>query len=567
MKSDQALIKLLWSLDGAGYPQYKKLKGTYGYPHFSLDVEHVQGDPFAEPSIIRVVCESSYLDLPAWVFSTVDRRRAAADFFGRAFAYEARGLSRSIGSGKGGKIVFPPLSQHVLWRNFCHLATDGTFSIRFRLGLPARGRRILGREAGRLFEETLPALIEGTFAPSSYDESKLKNHCDVVEDSVALRTQLSGRDLIAFAANGSLLPRRSGIDDRPMSEKLARAFVAPDELSMSFTLPNVGVVTGMGICRGVNLIVGGGYHGKSTLLQAIEVGCYDSIPGDGREYVVASETITKIRAEDGRYVENTDISNFINNLPAKVDTSQFDTENASGSTSQAASVVEALEVGSKVLVFDEDTSATNFMIRDLRMRSLIAKADEPITPLIDHARNLIDELGVSIIAVIGGCGDYLDVADAVIGMMNYLPVDLSGQTQRILEEYPRDVLSDRVTWKVLRERALSFERKIDFRDRKGTKISVQHLSTARLGRSDIDVRAVEQLVEQGQLRAILSVLCEVIGCEKEKEILSEVLINRVYAYLEHQVGDEYPSLLTGDHSSFRIQEFWSVVNRIRARFG
>ena len=101
----------------------------------------------------------------------------------------------------------------------------------------------------------------------------------------------------------------------------------------------------MGIRKGITLIVGGGYHGKSTLLKALEAGVYNHIAGDGREFVITDDTAFKLRAEDGRSITGVDISPFIKNLPNKKDTVHFSTEDASGSTSQAANLMEALESG------------------------------------------------------------------------------------------------------------------------------------------------------------------------------------------------------------------------------
>ena len=188
--------------------------------------------------------------------------------------------------------------------------------------------------------------------------------------------------------------------------------------------------------RVLTLIVGGGYHGKSTLLQAIERGVYNHIYGDGREWVVTDPTAVKIRAEDGRRIENVDISSFIHNPPLNKNTEEFSTENASGSTSQAANIVEAVEAGTQLILFDEDTSATNFMIRDERMQRLVSNEKEPITPFIDRVRELYEDHNISTIMVMGGSGDYFEVADTVIMMDNYLPEDVTMDAKKIKEELP-----------------------------------------------------------------------------------------------------------------------------------
>eukprot|EP00438_Fugacium_kawagutii_P004327 Skav220059 [mRNA] locus=scaffold1709:61262:63212:- [translate_table: standard] len=209
-------------------------------------------------------------------------------------------------------------------------------------------------------------------------------------------------------------------------------------MEVSITLPHAGTVTGMGITRGVSVIVGGGFHGKSTLLHALQLGIYNKVPGDGREHVVCEPSAVKIRAEDGRSVKCTDISPFINNLPfGKLAvmgtmalwkaTTEFSTGDASGSTSQAANIIEALEVGAMSLLVDEaprrqtdDTCATNFMIRDEKMKALVAPDKEPITAFVRKVRPLFEELGVSTILVVGGSGDFFTVADAVIMMDEWL---------------------------------------------------------------------------------------------------------------------------------------------------
>ena len=202
------------------------------------------------------------------------------------------------------------------------------------------------------------------------------------------------------------------------------------------TLPNNGEITGMGIRKGVTLIVGGGYHGKSTLLNALEYGIYNHIPDDGREFVVTNADAVKIRAEDGRSIQSLNIDPFISNLPFDQDTTEFSTANASGSTSQAANILEALEVGASTLLLDEDTLATNFMIRDIRMKTLIAKEKEPITPFVEHVRSLYEEKGISTVIVMGGSGDYFSLADVVIGMIEYSPHDLTSQAHQIVKENP-----------------------------------------------------------------------------------------------------------------------------------
>ncbi|MCP4654991.1 MAG: ABC-ATPase domain-containing protein, partial [bacterium] len=368
----QRLERILQTIDGRGYRAYKQLRGSYRFEECTLLIDHVQGDPYAAPSRLRAVVPWQVAQLPEHALAGADRRRAARDFIARTFRRTAREV-RAITIDAGG--------QTVLERTAC-LFNDEGLELRFRVDLPAGGRRILGRQARDLLCRTLPRLLLDAACARALDLEALARHGDAVEDQVALRHALDAAGLVAFVAEGARLPRRSGVDDRPAAEAVPIA--VPETLRVELSAPNAGTLVGLGIPRGITLIVGGGFHGKSTLIRALEMGIYDHLPGDGREQVVTDPTAVKIRAEDGRAVSSVDISPLIDNLPQDRSTSAFTTELASGSTSQAAALIEALEAGSRTLLIDEDTSATNFMIRDRRMQVLVRKSSEPITPFVDR---------------------------------------------------------------------------------------------------------------------------------------------------------------------------------------
>nr|HQU61076.1 ABC-ATPase domain-containing protein [Saprospiraceae bacterium] len=372
------------------------------------------------------------------------------------------------------------------------------------------------------------------------------------------RQKLSGLGLIAFIADGALLPRASGVDPRPLKEGIL--FQSPPALKVEVELPNR-KLSGMGIPEGITLVVGGGYHGKSTLLRAIELGVYNHIPGDGREFVVTLPNAAKARAEDGRYVEKTDISPFINNLPQGKDTKRFSTSNASGSTSQAANVIEALEAGAGALLIDEDTSATNFMIRDYRMQQLVPKEREPITPFIDKARQLYQDMGVSSIVVVGGSGLYFDIADRVICMIDYQPHDLTEEAKAISRRYREARLS---------EGGESFGpiaarhpvgQSMDARKGRMEKVKAHALRSIQFGYEEIDMSAVEQVVEDGQLRAIGDALLyarQYLDGQSLAEALEEVM-----ADIEANSLDVLSRQKSGHYSAFRKLELAAALNRLR----
>ncbi|MBX6395634.1 MAG: ABC-ATPase domain-containing protein, partial [Alicyclobacillaceae bacterium] len=393
------LKRILERIDGRGYPAYRDLEGAYRFPAFTLVIEHVQSDPFAPPSRLRVEIPLPATGIPGELYADPIRRTAMEDFILRTASENLRGWRQKRGSGKSGLIDIAEPSQVVLRRSAVEIR-DKELIARFVVGLPARGRTVLGRQAQEMLLEDVPAWVARSFFWSAMDQQRARESVALAVDQDALRRWMAEEGLVAFVGDGAILPRESGQSDKPMKDG-AVPFRSPASLRREVRLPGGRTVSGMAIPRGVTLICGGGYHGKSTLLRALEQGVYNHVAGDGREWVLTDPTAVKIRAEDGRWVRGVNISPFINNLPYGKSTERFSTESASGATSQAANIMEALEVGARVLLIDEDTSATNFMIRDARMQALVAKDNEPITPFIDRARQLFEEWGVSTILVVG----------------------------------------------------------------------------------------------------------------------------------------------------------------------
>ena len=402
MNTVDTLVDFLNGIDGKGYKAYKGLRGTWAFPDFALHVDHVQGDPFAAPSRVRVILPPETAALEDAVLTSRSRRLGVASLLVKRFDETARGTMVRRGSGKSGLLEIETQGQAVLAQTAVIVGEHGTVEARFRIGLPAQGRRACGHAAIALLTTDVPAVVNRGLRARSVGHQDIRQHALTNEDADALRAELVARSWVTFVADGAKLARRSGVDDRPLLGDTAIPFSTPVGLTAEVELPNAGTVRGMAIPRGVTLIVGGGYHGKSTLLRAIERGVYNHCYGDGRESVVTDPSAVTIRAEDGRSVAGVDISAFIGTLPQGQDTRAFSTPNASGSTSQAAAIVEALEAGATTLLIDEDTAATNFMIRDRRMQALIPKKEEPITPLIDRVRSLWETRGVSCVIVLGG---------------------------------------------------------------------------------------------------------------------------------------------------------------------
>ena len=425
MKTKDDLRKLLLSIDHRGYPAYKDTRGKWSYGNYILSIDHVQGDPFASPSNVSVIVPGRVARFPREYTAPGHRLITLQDMLLRLFDREIRGRERRRdGSGKSGLIDVSRPGQEVLERTACRVDSDsGDVTVRFEIGFPANGRSINARPLIQILEEFLPAAVSSSLLYQNIDHRKLLDAINLSDDQAYIRGVLNQNGLCAFVGDGSVLPRVSGVSSLPMKD--AVPFVSPEALAVSLTLPHAGTMRGMGVRKGVTLIVGGGYHGKSTLLSALEKGVYDHIRGDGREYVITDESAVKVRAEDGRSITNVDISLFIRDLPNGKDTAGFSTEDASGSTSQAANVIESVQAGAKLLLIDEDTSATNFMVRDELMARVVSGDKEPITPFISRIRDLYEEAGVSTILVAGSSGAFFHVADTVIQMDRYIPVEIT----------------------------------------------------------------------------------------------------------------------------------------------
>lgn len=562
MKDFNELKKDLDRIDGKSYKLYKNLEGQYDFNQYILSIDHVQGDPFASPSRIRVIVKQSTAKFPEELFDNKNKNIAAADYLTREFYYSINRCSERIfGSGKSGLIAISKCPQQILERTSIIIDKD-KIEARFYVGFPARGRSVLAKELEKILYNVIPSIVEKTLMYKNINSEKLKARVNLVEDQEYIRSELKNRGLIAFIANGSILPRESGVSSKPL--KSGKVFVSPKELEVEFDTKSKGIIKGMGIKNGITLIVGGGYHGKSTLLRALELGVYNHIEGDGREFVITDNSALKVRAEDSRCVTKTDISLFINNLPNGKDTVEFCTENASGSTSQAANIIEGIESNSKVLLIDEDTSATNFMMRDDLMQKLVSKEKEPITPFIEIVRPLYDQKGISTIIVVGSCGDFFDVADCVIQMDNYEIKDVTNQAKKL----SRGCILKRINDRDLKI-DISFNRVVKKgtiqAGEKGIKVKTIGLDTISINKEDINLRSVEQIVDNEQLNSIGSVMKWAEDNIVDKKLTLEKFVDKIIEEINKN-GLIYVERVKGGSGSLampRKQEIMSAYNRYR----
>ena len=570
MQQSTDLLNLLHSIHRKSYPAYKSLKGAYQFGHYILSVDHVQGDPFASPSHISIHVSHKAAGFPEEYLQNPVAKITLCDYLTRQFEQQIDRFSfRAKGSGKSGLISVSHCGQEVLKRTACEI-TDKEITARFFIGFPANGRTINSIELEKILFEFLPVCMKNTFFYKNLNADRLREAVFLAEDQTFIREQLKLRSLAAFVADGSILPRESGVSSRPMKNSIP--FRSPDSLRVSMELPHRGTITGMGIPQGITLIVGGGYHGKSTLLNALELGVYNHIPGDGREYVVTDSTALKLRSEDGRFIGDVDISLFINDLPDKKDTRCFSTEDASGSTSQAAGIIEGMEAGSRVFLLDEDTSATNFMVRDSFMQKVIAREKEPITPFLERAGDLYQKAEISTILVAGSSGAFFHIADTVIQMDSYYPLDITHMVKTLCSQYPLPETSVpgfhfpkscRIMTKAASAAPRSPRRDSDRPDRLKTKVHGK--DGFSIGRQEVDLRYIEQIVDTEQTASLSMLLKYAV----EHLIDGKRTLPEIAEYLIRELDQKGLVFFSGGsyipcgYAMPRAQEIYSCLNRYR----
>jgi predicted ABC-class ATPase len=560
------ILKLkLAAIDGQDYTGYQSLLGAYDLDLFQLIIEQIPKDPYAPPhtGIYRIQAQRNDNRIIDLKIESKMQKIACTDFLARQFFDTSCAVSKGIrGTGFSGIITIDQPGQAILERNSV-VISDETIEIRCFLGLPADGRKIISEIAQNMLLNELPDIVGQSLLHQNINKKELREHIDAAEDAEYLRNKLDSMGLIAFIADNSILPRESGTSDKPMSGISAIPFSTPGSLRKEVELPHAGKIRGMGIPKGITLITGGGYHGKSTLLEAIKVGIYNHIPGDGRELCISNAKTVKIRAYSGRCVTKTDISPFIKNLPFQKDTTAFCTGNASGSTSQAANIVEAIEVGAEVLLMDEDTCATNFMIRDSKMQQLVNKEDEPITTFIDKVKQVYMRKNISTVLVLGGVGDYFDVSDHVIQMMNYRPLDVTSKAHNIADMFPaKRKVEDEAFPSHIRER-IPMAESIDPLNEYG-KFGVYAKEVYRLnfGKQVIDLTDVEQLIELSQTKALGYAVEYAKKYIDRKTTLREV-VHRVIADIDENGIDVMSKKISGHFAWFRGLELAFTINRLR----
>jgi len=484
---------------------------------------------------------------------------------------------RGYGGGKTYRMYIPD-SFHPEEMPELHRPPEMCVNIMIQVQLPRPDSEF--KKSKRMLTSMLPEAVD--WFALEFDVYKLREAVELNKKQEEIRKWLRQSDCCAFIANGAILPRKG---NSPLPAENAVPFQSPEQNEIEIC-----GLKGMGIKKGVTVITGGGYSGKSTLLDAISAGIYNHIKNDGREFVITDDTAVKISAEDGRSVKNANLSPFIKWLPNGGDASHFYTEHASGSTSQAANIIEAANFGAKLFLIDEDKSATNFMIRDDMMKELIKR--EPITPFTDRVRQLYGEAGISTILVVGGSGEYLSVADTVIMMDEFYALNATEQAKEIYKNAKQTpAISNKIresapfqkgafvdsfhvpsnqNWycerRLITEKFTSYPRESEEVYSGTERLEISDMGFIIIGDEKIDIRSLHNFISFAQITAVGYMLRYLeISC---KEAVSDMqkMIDDLYIEIENKGIDFI-------YSNFFNCERWldiprkcelaAVINRMR----
>jgi predicted ABC-class ATPase len=549
----------LLTLDGKPYAAYKGLEGAYRFERFVLFIDEVPVDPIGTPVPVRVRMDQAEAQVPRELWSTPARQAALEDFIGRRWHDAARRVGRARG-GRGG-IFIDPGGQAILPRTNCAL-TEDSVEIRAHVVLPAEGRKASGRLSQPLWFEDLGQIADAAlvFAPHA---SEAVRQVHVAEDYAVLRGLLAERGLVAFIADGAVLPRDPD-GDRPALAHLV-TFQAPPELSVTLEVPHRGSLSGLGIPRGVTVILGPAFSGRSTLLRAIASAVYPHVQGDGREYCTTVPDAVWILADGSRRIEGVNLTPFISVLPGGEDPARYHSPAAPPLIAQVASIAEALEAGTSLLLFDEDSTAPRLLARDPLWRYLRPEGKESVTPLADLVRPLYAESGVSTI-IAGGTGSSLPaVADTVISMEAFRPSVVTAVARELSAQWPGVRVAEVRGFGGTHHR-VPLGDSVAFL--KGRRLKPEAVGTVSLslGRDTVDLRALPQLADPAQIRALGAALILAAergyldGTRAIREILSLVEADMAAGGLDVLSPRDYP---VGDYAQPRRQEIAAVLSRLR----
>lgn len=486
---------VLERINGRGYKSYKSLVGlSEVVDRVRVTVIKVQGDPFAPPSVVKLEHNTN---MPDW---SLQAPVATSDCILRRLRVLLKKFSmKGVGEGNSGVLSVPKLAPIMIRRSSLEVVKTGVgrarIVARVHVGLPSRGRRVVSGAAEELLLERLPKAFTSSV---SVGEDKLRRHVETWIEQEHIRARLEDMGLVSFVGDGSILPRRCGGCWEPLED--AVPFESPPSLRVSVDLPTGRSITGMGIRRGLTVVSGPAYHGKTTLIEAVSAGVWNHIPGDGREYVITIRESFVVMSENGRRVTCVDLTPWLSEMPGASNLSCFTTSDASGATSVAATIQESIELGARLLIIDEDNVATNIIHRDYWLEELIGR--KTLHTVADLAPGL-KRAGVSVIVVATGSSELLSRADHVIVMNEYKALDLTHKARQVTAK--KDTSDGVVEYRAPRGRRMTASMRLDKAKLRGRMLEVRGADEL------IDLRPLVQLEEETQLKTVVEATLRILA--------------------------------------------------------
>lgn len=430
MLAKREFDSILRQIDGHQPSEYSKLAGDFDFTRFvlhNINIPSFESEPCESLFVIHV--PQMIAGFPESIYDSPIRRTALEDYLTRKMDDAIQCVSHRQASGLAEcRISIARPGQEILPRSSMVIARDYV-EARIMVRLPVVLGKIAADEARILFLDYLPEIVNSSLIYCYLNSKELLRFVSLMEDADTIRHDLQSRGMVSFAATGSKLNRHLGTD--LPSQDGARLEVA-SELEVEVSTPNAGRVRGLTIPVGVTLIIGDNYSGRSELINALAAGIYNHIPNDGREQVISVPDAVHIVAESGRSIQKVDISPFLLTSRTGESTKEFSSSCATPAESQMAGVTEALHVGAQALFFDESSSDPTFLAMDSRVTRLSDTWGGGMASLSDRARQIADDLRVSV--VVGACAcaaEFIPIADTILLIDNYRVVDITKKAREL----------------------------------------------------------------------------------------------------------------------------------------
>ncbi len=512
MKDKKEFYNLLTELDGQPFAEYQQMVGDYDFARYVIKCGKIdfEADELISP-VFTVRVPQTISEIPDYQFDSPVRRTAMEDLLLRRLAANVEHIANFDHNGIARRsMLVPHPTQAILPRNAL-LLTKEYIEVRIRIVLPVQtiamdGDAVVaidGEMAQQIFFENLPEVISNSLLYCNIETADADAFVNNMEDADQLRQHLGASGQISFVAEGALLTRIKS-EDTPDYERLIPLEV-DDSLIDEVEVPHAGTVRGLGIPHGLTLILGESNGGRVDLTEAIAQGIYNHVPGDGRESVVTVADAVAIHSEAGRSIQQVDISAFATELLDGGNPASYSCKSAGSFSSQAASTVEALEAGARVLLYDEHSSSSTFLSSDTRVSPLLGKSIR--NSLASRARQMVDELGISI--VVAGSSlvaEFIPIADKILRVENYRVSDITEEAKE-LDIVPSVADSSVNLSSMLSRSRWVMPSSIDPSiGREDIVIHADEEDFLQFGRSIVDLGALKQICDADQARAIGFVL-------------------------------------------------------------